>query len=76
MIYDQLVAELLFDPLPRTDDPPTWPQPVVNPLDLTRYDHLAVNTAKVHPDDDAVPQPPQDPRWIPRSVVDEHGRLL
>ena len=35
-------------------------------LDLTRYDHLATQTAKVHEADDLLPQPPQSPRWIPQ----------
>jgi hypothetical protein len=39
-----------------------------NDLDLTRYDHLAEQTAKVHPYDDELPQPPQSPRWIPQGT--------
>jgi hypothetical protein len=76
VIFDELASERLFEPeRPRGVDEPQ-PLPVAgDPLDLTRYDHLATNTAKVHAADVAIRQPPQDPRWIPASVVDEHGRL-
>lgn len=44
--------------------------------DLTRDDYLAVNTTKVFPGDDTLPAPPQSPRWVPESVVDERGEPL
>lgn len=51
------------------------PQPTVEDgqEDLTGDDYLAVPTAKVF-EDEALPQPPQDPAWRPASVVDEWGQ--
>lgn len=49
------------------------PRPGDGQEDLTADDYLAVPTAKVF-EDEALPQPPQDPEWRPASVIDEQGR--
>lgn len=37
--------------------------------DLTADDHKVANTGKVFEPDDELPQPSQDPNWIPEGSV-------
>ena len=41
--------------------------------DLTANDHTVVETDKIFACDDEIPQPLQDPNYIPASVIDENG---
>lgn len=88
LVYDALVAERGWLPgrgdvsFGRHDDvslnppaqpPEVLPVPELGQEDLTADDHLAVTTGKDAPDSDDLPIPPQDPAWVPESVVDEDG---
>jgi hypothetical protein len=47
-----------------------------NAADLTDHDRLVQETVKDAPDDDAdadLPEPDQDPNFVPASTVDENG---
>lgn len=59
-----------------TDHPGPRPNLDADQEDLTGDDYLAVTTAKVFDADDELPSPPQDPRWRPVSVIDEHGEAV
>lgn len=72
-LFDETKDHLLMseDPIPDRNawfDPPAMELPAVVPAaqDLSMYDQFAERTDNgLRPEDAALSQPPQDPRWLP-----------